>query len=90
MEKLEKWLSAEKLIPQVLIWRRLLNCCIRISILLIVSIIFNLLFLIVLGDLYARKASNAKIEKLLAQQVKDKLRDMSLDIKIQSSFDQIN
>ena len=47
-------------------------------------------FLIVLGDLYARKASNAKIEKLLAQQVKDKLRDMSLDVKIQSSFDQIN
>ena len=43
-----------------------------------------------LGDLYARKASNAKIEKLLAQQVKDKLRDMSLDVKIQSSFDQIN
>ena len=29
--------------------------------------------MIVLGDLYARKASNAKIEKLLAQQVKDKL-----------------
>lgn len=43
-----------------------------------------------LGDLYAHKASNAKIEKLFAKQVKEKLREISLDLQIQSSFNAIN
>ena len=44
----------------------------------------------VLGDLLSRKPATNKVEKFLANQVKEKLREYQLDRKIEASFDQLN
>lgn len=45
---------------------------------------------LVLGDLLSRKPATNKVEKFLANQVKEKLREYQLDRKIEASFDQLN
>ena len=43
-----------------------------------------------LGDLLTKKPATTKVEKFLAHQVKEKLRELSLDKKIEASFQTLN
>ena len=43
-----------------------------------------------LGDLLSKKASTTKLEKFFTKQVKDKLKEISLDLQIANSFNTIN
>jgi len=40
----------------------------------------------VLGDLLSKKAATTKLEKFFAQQIREKLKEISLDHKIANSF----
>ena len=39
-----------------------------------------------LGDLLSKRASTAKLEKFFSTKVKEKLKEISLDLKIEASF----
>merc|ERR1711908_11675 len=43
-----------------------------------------------LGDLLTKKASSTKLEKFFTNQVKEKLKEISLDLQIANSFNNIN
>ena len=43
-----------------------------------------------MGDLLTRKPATAKLEKFFGNQVKQKLKELNLDNKIQQSFNAIN
>ena len=64
--------------------RHFLNCKFNLF-----SFINPLLF-IVLGDLLSKKPATTRVEKFLAQHVKEKLRELSLDKKIEASFESLS
>ena len=43
-----------------------------------------------LGDILIKKPATAKVEKFLASQVRQRLKEMQLDVKIENSFDNLN
>ena len=42
-----------------------------------------------LGDLISKRAATAKLEKFFSQKVKEKLKEIQLDLKIESTLDNI-
>lgn len=45
---------------------------------------------LVLGDLLVKRPATSKLEKFFAQQIKEKLKELSLDQKIENSFNTIS
>ena len=43
-----------------------------------------------LGDLLTRKPGTTKLEKFLSKQVKERLRSISLDLKVQEHFSDLS
>jgi len=46
----------------------------------------NVHFTNLLGDLLTKRASTAKLETFFAAQVKDKLKEINTDLKIENTF----